>query len=81
MNKKEKQDKILQLGRDQILLRATKIYIFPILLSLDCCKCLQFFPFKTMKKKCSKNIVKKFEIAQNEQYHLFLTMFSMQSVA
>ena len=33
-----------------------------------------------MKKKLSENIVGKGEIAQNEQFHLFSTMFSMQSV-
>ena len=37
--------------------------------------------FKTMKKKFLENIVEKGEIAQNEQFHLFSTMFSMQSVS
>ena len=31
-----------------------------------------------MRKKVEENIVEKGEIAQNEQFHLFSTMFSMQ---
>ena len=37
--------------------------------------------FSTLKKSLWKNIVEKSEIAQNEQFHLFSTMFSMQSVS
>ena len=37
--------------------------------------------FNTLKKRFLENIVEKGEIAQNEQFHLFSTMFSMQSVS